>query len=75
MEYRRTKSATTEEAKKLTDNLIKVIFKHYKEMPHTPLSPIEAYEQVSDMATIEELLCKIIDRRNRSLHPLSPPKT
>ena len=62
----RIKNESTIEAKKLTDDLTKKLFKHYKETPHIPLTMAEAYENITDMVTIEELLYKIIERRNNS---------
>ena len=62
----RTKNAATEEAKKLSNQLVNKIFKHYNETPHVPLNSTDAFDNVSDMATITELLCKIIQRRNNS---------
>ena len=63
---RRTKNTVTEEAKKLSNQLVKKIFKRYNETPHVPLNMTDAFDNVTDMATITELLCKIIQRRNNS---------
>ena len=67
---RRTRDEVTEEAKHLTNELTQKIYKDYKETPHVSLSMAEAFQNISDMATIEELLQNIIQRRNNSyIHP------
>lgn len=62
----RTKNEVTEEAKKLSQNLIKDLYSEYKQSEENPLSMQYAMDNVEDLAQITEILQRVISRRNVS---------
>jgi len=67
MDARRTRNSVTIEATKIVNDVTKAIFKNYKETPHREFTYEEAFENVSDMACVEELIRAILMRRDTTL--------
>jgi hypothetical protein len=64
--FSRTKNEVTEEAKKLSQKLIKDLYSEYKQSEENPLSMQDAMDNVEDLAQITEILQRVISRRNVS---------
>jgi hypothetical protein len=64
--FSRTKNEVTEEAKHLSDKLIKDLYSNYKQSEQNPLSMQDAMDNVEDLAQITEILQRLISRRNTS---------
>ena len=63
---KRTTNSTLNESKLITDQIIKKIYKNYKITPHTPISDQDANDNISDLVAIQEIIHRIIIRRNNS---------
>jgi hypothetical protein len=63
---KRTTNSTLNESKLITDQIIKKIYKNYKTTPHTPISDQDANDNISDLVAIQEIIHRIIIRRNNS---------
>jgi hypothetical protein len=48
------------------NQITKKIYKNYKTTPHTPISDQDVNDNISDLVAIEELIHKIIIRRDNS---------
>jgi hypothetical protein len=57
---------TLKESKLLTSQIIKKIYKNYKITPHIPTSEEEANDNITDLVMIQEIIQRIITRRNNS---------
>jgi hypothetical protein len=66
MEHINSKT-TLKESKLITSQIIKKIFKNYKTTPHIPTSEEEANDNITDLVMIQEIIQRIITRRNNSL--------
>ena len=64
--FSRTKNEVTEEAKKLSQKLIKDLYSEYKQSEENPLSMQDAMDNIEDLAQITEILQRVISRRNAS---------
>jgi hypothetical protein len=64
--FSRTKNEVTEEAKHLSQKLIKDLYSDYKQSEQNPLSMQDAMDNVEDLAQITEILQRVISRRNVS---------
>jgi hypothetical protein len=64
--FSRTKNEVTEEAKHLSDKLIKDLYSNYKQSEENPLSLQDAMDNIEDLAQITEILQRVISRRNLS---------
>jgi hypothetical protein len=64
--FKRTQGPEYEEAKKITNAVVKKIFKEYTLLPHIPASELEAYENVDDICAIHDIIHTMILRRNAS---------
>ena len=64
--FSRTKNEVTEEAKKLSQKLIKDLYSDYKQSEEDSLSMQDAMDNVEDLAQITEILQRVISRRNAS---------
>ena len=62
----RTKNEVTEEAKKLSQNLIKDLYSEYKQSEENSINMQDAMDNVEDLAQITEILQRVISRRNVS---------
>ena len=60
------KKNAQEESKLIRNQIIKKIYKNYKTSPHTPTSEEEANDNITDLETIQEIIHRIIIRRNNS---------
>ena len=65
-----TRSPELDEAKKITDDITKKLFKNYMPIPittsNTPICDMDAYETIEDLCAINNIVHKIILRRNAS---------
>jgi hypothetical protein len=71
MEYinnklKRTTNTALNESKLITNQITKKIYKNYKTTPHTPISEEDANDNISDLVSIQEIIHRIIIRRNNS---------
>ena len=64
---RLTRSAELDEAKHITDDIMKKLFKNYSPMPNTP-NTMDAYDTIEDFCAINNIVQKIIFRRNASYY-------
>ena len=64
--FSRTKNEVTEEAKHLSDKLIKDLYSDYKQSEENSLSMQDAMDNVEDIVQITEILQRLISRRNTS---------
>ena len=63
---KRTKNPALDESNLITDQIIKKIYKNYKTTPHNPISEEDANDNISDLVAIQEIIYRIIIRRNAS---------
>lgn len=62
----RTKNEITEEAKEISKKLVKIIFSDYKISEENSTNMDDAFALVEDLAQINEILQRVIERRNES---------
>jgi hypothetical protein len=62
----RTKNEITEEAKEISKKLVKIIFSDYKISEENQINMDDAFALVEDLAQINEILQRVIERRNES---------
>ena len=62
----RTKNEITEEAKEISKKLVKIIFSDYKKSEENQINMDDAFALVEDLAQINEILQRVIERRNES---------
>ncbi len=55
-----------DEAKLIRNQILKKIYKNYKTIPHLPTSEEEANDNITDLVTVQEIIHRIIVRRNNS---------
>ena len=63
---KRTTNPDLNESKLITDQITKKIYKNYKTTPHTSISEEDANDNISDLVSIQEIIHRIIIRRNNS---------
>ena len=63
---KRTTNTALNESKLITNQITKKIYKNYKTTPHISISDQDANDNISDLVAIEELIHRIIIRRNNS---------
>ena len=63
---KRTINPTLNESKLITTQITKKIYKNYKTTPHTPISEEDANNNISDLVAIQEIIHRIIIRRDNS---------
>ena len=63
---KRTTNPALNESKLITNQITKKIYKNYKTTPHTPISEEDANDNISDLVSIQEIIHRIIIRRNNS---------
>ena len=61
-----TTNPALNESKLITNQITKKIYKNYKTTPHTSISDQDVNDNISDLVAIEELIHRIIIRRNNS---------
>jgi hypothetical protein len=61
---KRTINPALNESKLITDQITKKIYKNYKTTPHIPISEEDANDNISDLVAIQEIIHRIIIRRN-----------
>ena len=71
MEYinnklKKTTTPALNESKLITNQITKKLYKNYKTTPHTPISEEDANDNISDLVAIQEIIHRIIIRRNNS---------
>jgi len=57
----------TDESKLIIKQIIKKIYKNYKTTPHIPTSEDEANDNITDLLAIQEIILRIIIRRDNSV--------
>lgn len=62
----RTKNEITEEAKEISKKLVKILFTDYKKSEENQINMDDAFALVEDLAQINEILQRVIERRNES---------
>ncbi len=62
----RTKNEVTEEAKEISKKLVKILFNDYKKSEENQTNMDDAFALVEDLAQINEILQRVIERRNES---------
>jgi hypothetical protein len=62
----RTKNEVTEEAKEISKKLVKILFTDYKKSEENQINMDDAFALVEDLAQINEILQRVIERRNES---------
>ena len=63
---KRTTNPALNESKLITNQITKKIYKNYKTTPHTSISEEDANDNISDLVSIQEIIHRIIIRRNNS---------
>ena len=63
---KRTTNPDLNESKLITTQITKKIYKNYKTTPHTPISEEDANNNISDLVAIQEIIHRIIIRRDNS---------
>jgi hypothetical protein len=58
---------STAESKLITKQIIKKIYKNYKTTPHIPTSDQDANDNITDLMAIQEIILRMIIRRDNSL--------
>jgi hypothetical protein len=60
------KKDAMDETKLIRNQILKKIYKNYMTIPHLPTSEEEANDNITDLVTIQEIIHRIIVRRNNS---------
>ena len=63
---KRTTNPALNESKLITTQITKKIYKNYKTTPHTTISEEDANDNISDLVAIQEIIHRIIIRRDNS---------
>jgi hypothetical protein len=63
---KRTTNPALNESKLIINQITKKIYKNYKTTPHMPICDQDANDDISDLVAIQEIIHRIIIRRNNS---------